>query len=139
MKSFYLKSLFSFLSSSLLSVSAFAGGGSRTWTYCNVKDLGLSYSFNRWISSLQVGDKLTVLPADGLYGLYKVEFIDLSLDIGVVELSHSLNPDYPADKNIDFGKMKIEYLSNSALKDIQVTFTKDGVEKVGSNVSCIAD
>jgi hypothetical protein len=72
-----------------------------------------------------------------VYGLYLVESIDWSQDIGTIELSYVPNKKL-SNRGTDFGRMKIEYLSDSALKDIEVTFTKDGIDK-SSSATCITD
>lgn len=126
---------------SFLSSTAVAGGGGSGWTQCSISRMGLTYSFKSYIRSLQVGEIITVLtkvPDDKTFGLYVVDSIDLSKQVGVVELSHILKHPFYAHSadNTDFGKMKIEYLSFSALKDIRVTFEKDGIVQVDNNVKC---
>lgn len=121
--------------------SAFAGGGGSGWTQCYAKELGYIYSFSGYTQSLAVGKTITVFtnsPSTKEYGHYRINSIDLSQDIGVVELSHVPDTQSNASKDTDFGNMKVEYFSNSALKDIKVTFTKDGLDNT-SNVNCITD
>jgi hypothetical protein len=121
--------------------SAFAGGGGSGWTQCYAKELGYIYSFSGYTQSLVVGKTITVFtnsPSTKEYGYYRINSIDLSQNVGVVELSHVPDTQSNASKDTDFGKMKIEYFSNSALKDIKVTFTKDGLDNT-SNVNCITD
>lgn len=117
--------------------SAFAGGGGSGWTQCYAKELGCSYSFSGYTQSLAIGKTITVFTAKE-YGRYKIDSIDLSKDVGVIGLSHVPDTQSNASQDTDFGNMKIEYFSNSALKDIKVTFTKDGSDKT-SNVTCRAD
>lgn len=139
MKNIFLRSVLT-LSFAIVSSSAIAGGGGSGWTQCYAKELGYSYYFNGYVQSLEVGEYLTVSTvseADKKYSRYKVDFIDLSQDIGIVELSHAAD-DKNSSKDSDFGKMKIEYLSNSALSDIRVTFSKIGVNE-SSSVKCLTD
>ena len=124
----------------LTSLTAFAGGGGSGWTRCSAMEIGYIYSFRGYTQDLDIGETITVsVNAVGSeeYGLYLVDSIDLSQDIGIIELNYVPNKKH-ADRGTDFGRMKIEYLSSSALKDIKVTFTKDGIDK-SSSVTCITD
>ena len=103
-------------------------------------EIGYIHSFRGYTQDLDIGETITVsVNAVGSeeYGLYLVESIDLSQDIGIIELNYVPNKKH-ADRGTDFGRMKIEYHSSSALKDIEVTFTKDGIDK-SSSVTCITD
>ena len=125
-----------------LTSTAFAGGGGTGWTQCYVKDVGLSYSFDGYTQSLSVGKKIivfSVTDAQKEYGYYQIDSINLSSKVGVIELSHSPSDDTNnKSKDTDFGNMKIEYFSNSALKDIKVTFSKDGHSSAGEAL-CTTD
>ncbi|HWU44898.1 MAG TPA: hypothetical protein VN132_15705 [Bdellovibrio sp.] len=136
MKKVILKSVMT-LAIALAGSSAFAGGGGIGWTQCYAKDLGLSYSFDGYTQSFAVGKIITVFTTNE-YGHYRINSVDLNGKVGVVELSHVPDSQNNAAKDTDFGNMKIEYFSNSALKDIQVTFTKDGLNKK-SAVTCATD
>lgn len=136
----YFKKL-AVLTVTLVSLSAFAGGGGSGWTHCYAKELGYIYSFSGYTQSLAVGKTITVFTNslnNKVYGRYQINSIDLSQDIGVIELSHVPDTQSNASKDTDFGNMKIEYFSHSALNDIKVTFTKDGSDQT-SNVTCITD
>lgn len=129
------------LAIALASSSAFAGGGGSGWTQCYAKELGYAYSFNGYTQSLAVGKTITVFtnsPDTRKYGYYQITSMDLNSDVGVVELNHVLDAQPNASEDTDFGSMKIEYFSSSALKDIKVTITKDGSDQT-SNVTCITD
>lgn len=123
------------------SLSAFAGGGGSGWTQCYANELGYAYSFSGYTQSLAVGKTITVwstLPNAKQYGYYKIDSIDLNGDVGIVDLKHVADNSTNVSIDTDFGNMKIEYFSNSALKDIKVTFTKEGLDKT-SNVTCGTD
>ncbi len=140
MKNIFIKSTVPF-AAALMCTTAFAGGGGSGWTQCSAKELGYDYSFSGYTQSLALGKMITVFmnsPSAKEYGRYKIDFIDLSQDVGVVELSHVPETQMNASKDTDFGKMKIEYFSNSAVKDIKVTFTKDGLNNT-SNVLCMTE
>lgn len=89
--------------------SAFAGGGGSGWTQCYAKELGYIYSFSGYTQSLAVGKTITVFtnsPSTKEYGHYKIDAINLSQDVGAVELSHVPDVQSNASKDTDFGKMK---------------------------------
>lgn len=140
MKNIYLKSAIS-VAVALISSSAFAGGGGSGWTQCYAKELGYIYSFSGYTQSLAAGKTITVFTnsrSTKEYGHYKIDSIDFSQDVGVIKLSHVPDTRSNASKDTDFGNMKIEFFSNSALKDIKVTFTKDGLDRTG-NALCTTD
>ncbi len=140
MKKVFIKSLLPVVVA-LVSSSAFAGGGGSGWTQCYAKELGYIYSFDGYTQSLTLGKTIMVFmssPNSKEYGHYKIDSIDLSHNVGAVELSYVPDTQSSAAKDTDFGKMKIEYFSNSAVKDIKVTFTKEGRDNT-SNVYCITD
>jgi hypothetical protein len=122
------------------SSSVYAGGGGSGWTICSAKEIGYSYQFRGYTQGLEIGETVDVFVnamAGKEYGLYQVESIDLSQDIGIIELSYLPSRKH-LNRGADFGSMKIEYLSSSALKDIRVTFTKNGLDK-SSSATCITD
>jgi hypothetical protein len=128
------------LAGTLTSANVFAGGGGSGWTQCSAKEVGYTYSFRGYTQDLDVGEMLTVFVNTATsreYGQYLIEYIDLSQNIGTIELNYAPNENH-TNRGTDFGHMKIEYLSSSALKDIRVTFTKDGHGK-SSSVTCITD
>ena len=143
MKKVFLKPILSLIIA-LGSSNAFAGGGGSGWTQCYAKELGYSYSFSGYTQSLAVGKMMTVFtvsPNTKEYGYYRVDSIDLSQDVGTIELSHLPDTDTSpkVSTDTDFGNMKIEYFSNSAIKDIRVTFSKNGVDSVSNAVTCTTD
>lgn len=111
-------------------------------TRCAAKEIEYRYDFKGYISTLSVGDSITVynsLTSHQGYGSYRVDSLDLrSGQVGTVNLSHKPRSQNGITNEIDFGDMTIEYFSIHALKDIKVTFTKDSVKK-SSWVNCTAD
>ena len=139
MKNTILKSAMA-LSIALTSSFAFAGGGGSGSTQCYAQELGYIYSFSGYAQSLAVGKTLTVFkysPGFNEYGHYQIDSLNLSQEVGVVELSYLPDTQGNASTDTNYGSMKIEYFSDSALKDIKVTFTKAGIQKT-SNVTCVA-
>jgi hypothetical protein len=129
------------MTAAIASSSAFAGGGGSGWTQCYAKELGYIYSFSGYTQSLAIGETINVFTSSANnkeYGHYKINSIDQSQDIGIIELSHVPDTQNNVSQDTDFGNMKIEYFSDSALKDIKVTFTKNGLEQT-SHVTCITD
>ena len=117
--------------------NALAGGGGSGWTQCYIKELGLSYNFSGYTQSLTAGKVMTVFTST-TYGHYRIDSIVNDQPVGVIKLSYVPDSQKSTNKDTNYGRMKIEYFSNSALKDIKVTFLKDGHTLMG-NTTCMTN
>ena len=103
----------------LTSLTAFAGGGGSGWTHCSAKEIGYIYSFRGYTQDLDIGETIKVsVNALGSeeYGLYLIESIDLSQDIGTIELNYVPNKKL-ANRGTDFGR-RTRFFAGDSVTDL---------------------